>query len=132
MPMYKSILKYLVIVCAVLAIGQIEINRKALGHYFVMGVKALGTYVAEKLVESPLVANVTRPKGFTHWFPMGEMNRKPSSVKETRASVGAVDLAVSEADNEEVVEDEDESNPKDEFSEVELEADDSAVMSILP
>ena len=63
---------------------------------------------------------------------MGEMNRKPSSVKETRASVGAVDLAVSKADDEEVVEDEDESNPKDEFSEVELEADDSAVMSILP
>jgi hypothetical protein len=132
--MYKNILKYLVIVCAVLAIGQVEINRKALGLYFVMGVKAVVTYVAEKLVESPWVANVTRPKGLTHWFPMGEMNRKPSSVKETRASVGAGDLAVSKADDEEVVEDEDEdeSNPKDEFSEVELEADDSAVMSILP
>jgi hypothetical protein len=126
--MYKKILKYLVIVCAVLAIGQVEINQRALGNYFVAGVKAFGTWAAEKIVESPMVAKVTRPKGLTHWFPLGQMSRKPSSVKETRAGLGGSDLEPSDSDEE----DEEESKTKDEFSEVELEADDSAVMSILP
>lgn len=128
MPMYKKILKYLVIVCAVLAVGQIEINQKTLGNYFVVGVKDFGLWAAERIVESPWVAKVARPKGLTHWFPIGEMGRNPSSVKETRAGVGASDLTPSDSEEE----DEDESQTKDEFSEVELEADDSAVMSILP
>ncbi|NQW44392.1 MAG: hypothetical protein HQ462_03205 [Deltaproteobacteria bacterium] len=124
--MYKTIFKYVFIVCAVLSIGQLKICEKEIGNYFVSGVKAFGIWSAEKIAESPWVAKVIHPTGLTGWLPLGEMNkRRVPSIKEIRGTIGGSQLAP--APESEVV-----NEFNEEFSEKEIESEDEAVMAILP
>lgn len=136
--MYKTVTKYALIVCAVLMIGQIDINQRQLGGYFTAGVRALCTWFANRLVENPFVAKLAKPSGLELWFPFGEMSRKKNPAPEKRADFGTV-VPVEQIENakgDETVEE------FDEFSENELESeqgaipksesDDDAVMAILP
>lgn len=124
--MYKTIFKYVFIVCAVLSFGQLKISEKEIGNYFVSGVKAFAIWSAAKIAESPWVAKVIQPTGLTGWFPLGEMNKKRvPSIKEIRGGVGGSQLAPD-------LESETENEFSEEFSEEEIESEDDAVMAILP
>ena len=128
--MYKAIFKYTLIVCAVLLIGQLDINQKQIGSYFASGLKDLTEWIGEKIAENELVAKVIHPKGLDHWFPLGDMNRKGVSLRGNRASLGPQELEDSELDDAGIEPD----NEQDELSENEgeIETDDAEVMAILP
>lgn len=86
--MYKSIFRYVLIVCAVLAIGQLNYKERALGDYFVSGTKALGMWGITEVAQHPWVAKVLHPKSLSQWFPLGELKEKKQSlVKEARAGL---------------------------------------------
>jgi hypothetical protein len=128
--MYKTLFKYLLVVCAVLMMGQVEIRNRPLGGYFASGVKAFGIWAWTSLATNPTVAKVIHPKGLSQWFPLGEKGRAQPSIKETRAGI---ELGSAESIQVETEEERDEDTDIiNEFSEKEIEPDDTAVMSILP
>lgn len=130
--MYKTVIKYLLIICAVLILGQLDINQRQLGSYFTSGLKAFAGWTASRLAENPLFAKIAHPKGLDQWFPFGEMSRKKSPVREIRAGLGGQE----DIEDGDVEEDEESLAEPDEFSVNEIEPepkpDDAAVMAILP
>ncbi len=130
--MHKIAVKYILIICAVLMIGQLDINRRQLGSYFTSAVKAFGLWTADRLAENPLIAKIINSKGVEHWFPLGEMSRKEPSVRETQAAAGSQgvsELEVSKEDEDEFSENEIDPEPD---SDSDSDSDDTAVMAILP
>lgn len=128
--MYKSALKYCFIVCAVLFVGQIDINQRQLGSYFASGIKGLVAWTGDRLLENPIINKVIHPKGLNHWFPFGEMSRRNPSLVGFQASVGPIiddKNKLNEEDDEPLNETEDISE-----TEIQPETDDAAVMAILP
>ncbi|NBX67424.1 MAG: hypothetical protein EBR01_00505 [Proteobacteria bacterium] len=134
--MYKTVLKYFFIVCAVLMIGQIDIDRRALGDYFSSGVKDAGEWALDRLAENPLIAKISRPHGLENWFPLGQMNKKENPLHGQRASVGFSELnSVEEIDEEEADIDADDFFESEFLDDAEKEAsssEENAVMAILP
>ena len=127
--MYKTVLKYFFIVCAVLMIGQIEIDRRALGDYFSSGVKDVGEWALDRLAENPLIAKISRPKGLENWFPLGQMNKKENPLRAKQASVDFSD------EDEEIDINAEEFSENELMDEAEKEAstsEENAVMAILP
>ena len=125
--MYKVIIKYILIVCTVLMLGQLEFKSRTLGDYFVSGTKAFGLWTVSEIAQNPWVKKVALYKGFAEWFPLGEMKKKSSLVREKRAGV-LVPAPFEKKNKEEMSED----DTDEEFLETELESDDSAVMEALP
>ncbi|MFM8316210.1 MAG: hypothetical protein ACKOA8_18175 [Deltaproteobacteria bacterium] len=125
--MFKTILKYSFLVCAVLMLGQFEIDRRALGNHFVTGVKSLSVWSMEQLSATPWVVKLLNPKDLGKWFPIGEMGQSKSSIREIRAGIGS-------DDSWEMEDSDDEDSEINESLAVEKEkgSEDAAIMAILP
>lgn len=82
--MHKAIIKYILIVCAVLAVGQVKYKERVLGDYFISGTKAIGEWGITEFMEHPWVSKVIYPKKVSQWFPFGELKNRRPLVKEAR------------------------------------------------
>lgn len=128
--MFKTLMKYSFLVCAVLMVGQLEIDRKALGNHFVTGMKSFGVWSMEQLSATPWAMKLLNPKDLGKWFPIGEMGQSKATVKESRAGIGLGDSReVEESDDSDEY-----NNPLEDSEQVEKDknSDDAAIMAILP
>lgn len=135
--MYKTVFKYSFIVCTVLMIGQMDIDRRQVGDYFTSGIKAVAQWMLESLAENPLVAKISNPEGLKDWFPLGEMKKKENLFQPKKASLGFLrheSRDIAEDSNEEDIELEElsENETTEDFEEPSDRSEDSAVMAILP
>jgi hypothetical protein len=124
--MNKTIFKYVLIVSAVLYLGQVEIRDRSLGSYFVTGTKGLMNWTFTELAQNPWVVKVVDPKGISKWFPFGESKKKDSFLKEAR-------IATPISPKTEVESEEDLNNIELDETDINSESqpDDSAVMSMI-
>lgn len=124
--MTKTIIKYVLIVCAVLYLGQIEIKDRSLGSYFVTGTKGLMTWTFTELAQHPWVAKVANAKSLSKWFPFGEAQKKNSFLNEARITTST------SLEEDSVSEEELNDNEVDETAiENESQLEDSTMMSIM-
>ena len=68
----KKILKLILFVGGVLAVGQIEIKDAVVGKHFVTGVRNAGLSMASKLAQSKMFASLSHPSFLEKGFPFGE------------------------------------------------------------
>lgn len=130
--MYKVVIKYLLIVCAVLTLGQLEYKDRTLGSYFTGTSKAFGSWAITELAQNPWVAKIVHPKGLDNWFPIGNLNSKKSSlVKEIQAGFGAIEKR-SIKEQEETEDDFDLDDEEILNHQQNSDSDDSQLMDILP
>lgn len=129
--MHKAILKYILIVCAVLAGGQVKYKERVLGDYFISGTKAIGEWGITEFMQHPWVSKVIYPKTVSQWFPVGELKNRQPLVKEGRIGLTVPQKMSLNDEDENDSEDESEEDDDETTTQLDGELNDSPVMEII-
>lgn len=101
MDTFKYIMKFLLFISVVLAVGQISIADRTVGLRFVHGVRDSAHWAALKVSESKMFSEISLPPFIKELFPSEEQKAKDKVKKSKRVS--EVEGELNTTDRQEVI-----------------------------